>query len=149
MSKIIYIIILLSYNLVSAQTNNLHFFNSATKIINNSEITYSYSIGSSFNTIPLSISHFTENNNKLDFSQGAFVTLYPNPASDVLFVSVIFNKNYTIKIFNLQGSLYYDNHLFVGINNIDIRQLPQGVYFAELTNLENLKKERFKFIVVR
>jgi len=102
MYKIIYILILLSCNLVSAQTNNLHYFNSATKTINNSTITYSYSIGNSFNTIPLSINHISQknDNNQFNLSQGTFATLRPNPASEVLSVVVVFKKHYTIKIFN-------------------------------------------------
>lgn len=60
------------------------------------------------------------------------VKIYPNPAIDVLTVSVIENVN--INIYNSFGKLIYTEKMTIGDNQINVSELPSGMYFIQSVN---------------
>ncbi|MHA3786769.1 DUF5074 domain-containing protein [Flavobacterium hauense] len=70
------------------------------------------------------------------------VSIYPNPASDVLFVNT--DKSATVKLYDLTGRTVADQAQYTA-TGINVSQLPAGTYFAEIT-IENTKSVK-QFIV--
>lgn len=64
------------------------------------------------------------------------ITLYPNPAQNVLHT----NTNYSYKIYDVLGNLCLSGDKS---NAIHIESLKSGVYFIELSSLDSTKKIRF------
>lgn len=66
--------------------------------------------------------------------------IYPNPASDILHIEM--DGNYTVTIFNAIGNSIMNlngaNH-----SQIDINELPAGVYFLKTNNNNNSSMTRF------
>ena len=70
------------------------------------------------------------------------VFISPNPAVDYIIINN-FNRLENYKIFNISGQLLASEK--INLDKIDINNLSNGVYFLELSNLE--QKKIFKFIV--
>ncbi len=60
------------------------------------------------------------------------ISIYPNPASDFLFINGI-NGHCTIKLFNTIGQLVYKTNQNLN-SNLDISFLPTGAYMIQLKN---------------
>lgn len=62
--------------------------------------------------------------------------LYPNPNAGIITVNLktIKNQDYSVSIFDLNGSLKYRETLNSELSRIDIRDLPSGVYFYNVIN---------------
>lgn len=58
------------------------------------------------------------------------ISVYPNPAIDVLFVDCEFNGKASCIIADLYGRSISGEHIVPGKNSIDIRNIPSGVYFV-------------------
>lgn len=69
-------------------------------------------------------------------SSDKIITLYPNPAQNVLHTNI--NSSY--KIYDVLGTLCLSGDKS---NNINIESLRSGVYFIELSSLDSTKKIRF------
>jgi hypothetical protein len=58
---------------------------------------------------------------------------YPNPAADIINVSTRYNMGYSIKLYNIIGSLLDDRNIDIGGNTqIDVSELKPGTYFIEI-----------------
>jgi hypothetical protein len=58
------------------------------------------------------------------------INIYPNPTKDLLYLEVLNETNFeTLEIFNLQGQLIRQEEVKT---NIDVSNLPSGVYFLRL-----------------
>ncbi len=68
--------------------------------------------------------------NELDAADQKFV-IYPNPAVDKLNISIIDNKNETIKLYSITGKLIYQIPF---TNELNISDLPVGMYLIEINN---------------
>ncbi len=60
--------------------------------------------------------------------------IYPNPASDKVYISTSFseNKKVVYRIFNQSSKVLYENSLSSPIEEIDINNYPPGTYFIQL-----------------
>jgi Secretion system C-terminal sorting domain/SprB repeat len=76
----------------------------------------------------------------VDFISGERIQIYPNPASDRLFVKTEYKGEFTIQIVNVSGSIIYTKHVSViGEENrleVDVINYPKGIYFVRLYNKE-------------
>ncbi len=72
----------------------------------------------------------------LDFS------VYPNPASDWLNVSVDSQELFDLRIYNLTGEILYQEINLSGAQKIDIGEFAAGSYLVELSNQEFTKTEK-------
>ena len=63
------------------------------------------------------------------------ITIYPNPANDKLYIESEQLINQNIEIYDLNGKLI--NSKIIGSSNteIDIADLPQGIYFVKISNI--------------
>ncbi|MDD4149269.1 MAG: T9SS type A sorting domain-containing protein [Bacteroidales bacterium] len=67
---------------------------------------------------------FLENDN--------LISIYPNPATDQVFLSVSDFRNTTVKIFNTQGQLCKSQALQSNQTEIKIANLPKGMYLLQI-----------------
>ena len=76
------------------------------------------------------------------------ISVFPNPASDILKVSGqnIENTNYTI--FSVMGTPVIQGYLKNTMNKIDIKQLQNGVYFLFIQNSTKQITTKTTFVVV-
>lgn len=69
-------------------------------------------------------------------------SVYPNPATDVIYVNANINSSENVKIYNTAGSLALSTYISSANDPIQIETLPQGVYILKINNqaLKFLKK---------
>ncbi len=84
---------------------------------------------------------------------GATVTLnmFPNPASDILNVSVPETATGSIlsyEIVNLSGAIINSGSIYGAMNKIDVSTLPGGIYFFRTYDAENNENSVNKFVVM-
>lgn len=70
------------------------------------------------------------------------IKLFPNPAN--YFVNISLPENAEIFVMDISGKIMIQKNLNTGINNIDISQIPSGIYFAKIEGKEH--KDKLKFI---
>ena len=93
-----------------------------------------------FNTLALKCTN-TASLNNLEFDS---VNLFPNPTSENLMIGGIDLSNYEIKVHSSIGQLY---KMKPPINNqIDVSQLPKGIYFISIMSKDESSVRRFKFV---
>ncbi|NVN94152.1 MAG: T9SS type A sorting domain-containing protein [Bacteroidetes bacterium] len=73
------------------------------------------------------------------------VSIYPNPATDNVYIQYTATENAKMKLYNLLGSCVMQGDLHSGTNTIDVNHLAKGVYTIEITG-ENwaVKKKLMK-----
>jgi agmatine/peptidylarginine deiminase len=76
--------------------------------------------------------HACQNYLKINNINASDLIIYPNPASDK--INIYFNdKNSTkVYIYNILGIQAKEMQLSNGVNSIDIKELPNGVYFIKI-----------------
>lgn len=74
------------------------------------------------------------------------VGVYPNPFADKLTIDTTqsLDEYNSITIYNTLGSIVYNNSILTSINEIDLSNLPKGVYIANLSG--KTKKASLKLI---
>lgn len=93
-----------------------------------------------FDTFALKCTNYASVN---DFDLEA-ISLYPNPTSNSLTIKGIDLSNYTITIHSSLGQLFEGGTI---VNNqIDVNELPQGVYFVTISEQNNKTIKHLKFI---
>lgn len=71
------------------------------------------------------------------------ISIYPNPAVDIINIDVSGDLKYTADLYNLEGKL---NISSTNPNKIDVQNLPQGVYLLEIKSLSSGEKVVAKVI---
>ncbi len=66
----------------------------------------------------------------------------PNPAKDQIVVSNPFNKDASLKIFNLNGKLVKEKQLGKGQNQIPVQNLPAGIYLFAIQSGNEIMKNK-------
>jgi hypothetical protein len=75
----------------------------------------------------------------------ATLAVYPNPATNILYIKGLDNTNHQYTVYNSLGQLVQSGTTLTATNNqIKTLALPKGVYF--LTVIINGKENRFKFL---
>ncbi len=64
--------------------------------------------------------------------------IYPNPTNNVLNITTP-NRNYTIKLFNLQGQIVQKIKFVTGSKTLDLSNLSTGIYILKLTSQKTSK----------
>jgi len=60
--------------------------------------------------------------------------LYPNPSKDNFYIDLNDIQNVQMKIYNLVGECVMQKELRSGSNNVDVRELLNGIYIIQITN---------------
>lgn len=71
------------------------------------------------------------------------VSIYPNPASDVVMIKS--DGIYDYSLVDLFGKVVYSGTMLSGSQSIDLRMLPSGSYFIHINN--ETRTEVHKLIV--
>ncbi|MFM7024165.1 MAG: LamG-like jellyroll fold domain-containing protein [Flavobacteriales bacterium] len=78
--------------------------------------------------------------NEIDFAtsvedtKAAVMSIYPNPASEMLQVDLGTLQNASFKLYSLQGQLLLQQDNLSGSNALDVSTLVPGIYFTEITS---------------
>ncbi|MBI4647292.1 MAG: T9SS type A sorting domain-containing protein [Bacteroidia bacterium] len=62
------------------------------------------------------------------------INIYPNPASDKLYIDIPFFKNSKVEIISFDGQLLQSNYLVSPITQIDLKNLARGIYEIQIIN---------------
>jgi hypothetical protein len=73
------------------------------------------------------------------------ISVYPNPATDILHVYTKQNENYNLEVYNLKGALILTNS-FNQETTIDLSEFNQGVYLIKFSSA--LKSETYRFVKI-
>ena len=92
-----------------------------------------------FNTLALKCAYTSTH----ELDKSSFV-VFPNPTTNMLTIEGIDLSNSIITIHSSQGQLFETKPI---INNqIDVNELPQGVYFITIANKDKVTVKRIKFV---
>ncbi|PCJ01158.1 MAG: secretion protein [Flavobacteriales bacterium] len=64
-----------------------------------------------------------------------YLSIYPNPAVDIVYFNVDPEKNYTYRLTNISGSILYSGKLQ---HQLDVSQLKAGIYFIHISSKDQL-----------
>ena len=81
-------------------------------------------------------------------SEPCQVTVYPNPASDFLYVKKDVEDDLDGSIFTVLGKMVWKGKIEGSISMISIQNVPSGVYVLKFANCEGMEKN-IKFIKTR
>jgi len=65
------------------------------------------------------------------------INIYPNPASEVIYLDVMGQLNYTVTLYNIEGNLITTSR---NISNIDVNSIAVGTYILELQDVKSGQK---------
>jgi len=72
------------------------------------------------------------------------ISLYPNPANSHLNIKIEDQSNtFTLDIYNIEGKCMIRKALVSGINSLDIRLLPKGIYLVQVESNNNRISKKF------
>ena len=66
--------------------------------------------------------------------------IYPNPANNMLHIKGIDKEGYVL-LYNLQGQLCANQRVSPSSANLDISQLPEGLYFIRIVQQHGVLSE--------
>jgi hypothetical protein len=75
------------------------------------------------------------------------LTVYPNPADDILQVDIAENSACKISIYSLQGAKMLQTVTIGSKTQIDVSALPDGIYFLQIYSLSNSKRGMKKIVI--
>jgi len=70
------------------------------------------------------------------------ILIYPNPATDKIFVNITHSENLKIQIFNIIGECVLQGHLAGGMNNIPVGSLKSGVYVIKIYGTNEIFQQK-------
>jgi len=71
------------------------------------------------------------------------ISIYPNPSNGIFYLKVKDLKGKAnLEIFNINGYILYERRLSDGINLIDIKNYPPGLYFVRILSGDFIKTEK-------
>jgi hypothetical protein len=71
-----------------------------------------------------------------DASKKEIITIYPNPVSDVLNISMKITKEEKVEIYNMEGRKIMETTIGKGKNSINVSHLQIGDYILKIKGLE-------------
>ncbi len=71
------------------------------------------------------------------------ITVYPNPSTDVLYISVDISKSYTVSVLNLLGEIVLQPETKLSNSYLSVAELQQGIYILNITVGSNQKQLKF------
>ena len=71
-------------------------------------------------------------------SENKLILVYPNPASENIFINTGLFQNLKVELYNSEGQCVYTSWLNSGTSNIDISKLSTGIYFYRFLKEDKL-----------
>lgn len=81
--------------------------------------------------------------NNLNYSRKIETTLYPNPAKNSITLKNDDNNSGIASVYNLNGALIKTFAIIPGMNNLNVSQLPKGLYIVHFSNSKGVEKYKF------
>ena len=92
-------------------------------------------------SVPMGIISFKDNTTSIDVVNAPKVSIYPNPAKNILTIELSsIQNNEKVNIFNIMGSLVAEFDISTLIQHLNIEDLPKGAYVLRLNNLKQVMK---------
>jgi hypothetical protein len=85
--------------------------------------------------------YLNDSNTAVADVQSSGWSIYPNPASDLLYINGLNNESATVTIFDVSGKIVINQSLTN--NTIDVSSLPKGIYILRVTTVESVHTSRF------
>jgi hypothetical protein len=107
---------------------------------------------SSFDTVIVNVENNCKPSNSVQQPQGMFdIVVYPNPSTGFLNIAVQgYDDEIDMKIFDLNGRVLLNKRIENSrsplLRNIDLSNLPKGLYFVKLTNFQSEISTKFLLI---
>jgi len=107
--------------------------------------TFDYSVSNG--VCPASVSTVTVNLMSclgMDDNDGAFLSVYPNPVSDVLTIQNMSLTSGVLDVMDIQGKLVYSIQLneVYGNYQLDMNDIQSGIYVVRITSENGVKESR-------
>ncbi|HZV68816.1 MAG TPA: MopE-related protein [Saprospiraceae bacterium] len=77
---------------------------------------------------------------------GNSITIYPNPVSETLFISCDHRSGIGVKLFDVTGQLIY---IQSGIEPINVIPLPMGIYYLEVSSINDKEPVIEKIVILK
>ncbi|MBN8703356.1 MAG: CocE/NonD family hydrolase [Bacteroidetes bacterium] len=97
-----------------------------------------------FTSSPLSL-----NEDKQDYSSGLNILVYPNPASDKVSIYLSTNSEYKAALLDITGKQLLESKAFQDQVDLDVKNIPTGIYLVEVTDSRTNEKSMRKLIINR
>lgn len=80
-----------------------------------------------------------------EITSNTLLKVYPNPASDVLNISVpgLTTNQATVRVVDMKGTVMMEERITRNLQQLNISKLPKGVYMLKLNNGENTTASKF------
>lgn len=78
------------------------------------------------------------------FSTPSQVTVYPNPANDILTINTTGNSFSTLSITKAIGQSVLDQYINATQTKVNIKSLPAGIYYLTLRGESGIKVQKFQ-----
>lgn len=77
-------------------------------------------------------------------TENEYVKIFPNPTIEIINVHIrcVKENNILVSLYNCDGSLYKTEKAILGLNQIDIKELPSGLYFIKVQGDDFMKSEK-------
>jgi len=72
--------------------------------------------------------------NQLNLSGTETIKIYPNPASDVIYIQNAPKTDFTVSIYRINGVVLNSTVMNAGSKTIDVSYLPGGLYLLRINN---------------
>ncbi|MDR1793491.1 MAG: T9SS type A sorting domain-containing protein [Bacteroidales bacterium] len=72
------------------------------------------------------------------------MSVYPNPANDILTIELAENAN--VSVFNVTGQQVLTNALSAGTNRLDVSTLAEGLYFMKIQSGSAIKTQKIQIV---
>ena len=79
--------------------------------------------------------------------ESGLFNIYPNPVNDVFYVTLDKVVSYDILLYNNQGKLLRQVKVKDGIIQLNVSNLPEGIYFLHIYDIVSAARETFKIFV--
>lgn len=124
-----------SSGLTEGEEITFRLYNPATSEI--SELVADADNGTAFATNEISVFKSLQISAQ-SFTESAKITIWPNPATDNLKVSVEgIQTSYSVELFDAYGSSVMKHNQLEGISDIDLAAVARGVYFIKVVYQHN------------
>ena len=87
------------------------------------------------------------NTNSIEENKALNISIYPNPANDVITVNNNELSNYSLQIVDVFGKTIINQEINSGVHQINISNLSNGYYFVTITN-KNKIRNTIKLVVI-
>jgi hypothetical protein len=93
-------------------------------------INYSFS---SYKILPRNAADIQVSTSANNLANNDMVSVFPNPASEKIFISLNPNQVVSVKISDVSGKIIFEENRQTNFSSIDVSSFSEGIYFISLT----------------